>query len=136
MSKQVPEALRDFPLAGLFSAALKLNGLSITSGTLPNLTEDGKIASPGDLPAQFHEALSNALGHLIKCDHETSDTALALILTTEPVDDTEEGRSNYAAINTVWSGLMGERPETCRIAFQVKGLPKGALVEIFALASK
>ena len=119
----------------MFQAALNIGPFSFTSGTLPDLTTGGKIATPDSLKEQFRQAMTKALEYLHACGHSPDQLRFVIILTTEDVDDSNPtGAANYAEINEVWTELLGESPKCCRMAFQVAGLPKGAMTEVFGLS--
>ena len=116
----------DAPAAvGPYSQAIRAGGLVFTAGQLGIDPRSGELA-PGGVAAQAEQALANleailgaagsGLGHLVK----------VTVFLVEIGD--------WAAVNEVYAHRIPE-PFPARSAFAVRELPRGALVEIEAVAT-
>lgn len=116
----------DAPAAvGPYSQAIRAGGLVFTAGQLGIDPRSGELA-PGGVAAQAEQALANleailgaagsGLGHLVK----------VTVFLVEIGD--------WAAVNEVYARRIPE-PFPARSAFAVRELPRGALVEIEAVAA-
>ena len=111
---------------GPYSQAIEANGLVFCSGQIPLDPMTGVFA-PGGVEAQAEQALKN-LGAVL----EAAGCAYAdVVKTTVFLTD----MNDFAAVNAVYAKFFeGDCP--ARSAVQVSALPKGALVEIEAIAAK
>lgn len=110
---------------GAYSQAIRTGGLVFTAGQLGIDPATGEFSSP-DVAGQAEQALANlsaildasgsGLDHLVKVTVFLADIA------------------DWPALNDVYSRLVPE-PFPARSAFAVKDLPKGARVEIEAIAT-
>ena len=110
---------------GPYSQATAANGLVFVSGQLPADPETG--AFPADIQGQTKQSLTN-----VKSILEARGLTMANILKTTVY---LQHMSDFAAMNEVYASFFeGNYP--ARAAFEVAALPKGALVEIEAVAAE
>lgn len=115
-SKKAPAA------AGPYSQAIEDGGMVFASGQLP-IGEDGQI--PEGIEAQTHASLKN-----LACVLEAAGCTLDdVVKTTVFLDDME----NFGVVNGIYAGYF-KAPFPGRSCFQVAKLPRGAKVEIEAIA--
>ncbi len=125
-TRKLPPALQAHPLAHIFSAALDLGEIAITSGTLPDIA-DGQPKS-SDFREQAEQAFRNMLNVLAACGQNEHNLAFVVIMLACDID------SHYGPLNEVWGEIMGEtNPKPCRAAFQVVKLPLGAMIEVIGI---
>lgn len=111
--------------AGPYSQAIRAGDLVFTAGQLGIDPETGAMAGD-DVAAQAERALRNVDAILSAAG---SDLA-RLVKVTVFLADIED----WPAVNEVYSRLVPE-PYPARSAFAVKALPRGARVEIEAIAT-
>ena len=111
---------------GPYSQGVETSGLVFCSGQIPLDPMTG-VFVPGGVEAQAEQALKN-LGAVL----EAAGCAYAdVVKTTVFLTD----MNDFAAVNAVYAKFFeGDCP--ARSAVQVSALPKGALVEIEAIAAK
>ena len=109
---------------GPYSQGYEVNGLIYTSGQLPVNSVTGEI--PDTIEAQAEESCKNVATIL---DAANSDLAHVVKTTCFLAD-----MSDFAAFNAVYAKYFVSNPARSCVA--VKGLPKGALCEIEAIAEK
>lgn len=108
-----------------YSPAVKVNGLLFVSGQLPTQPETGTF--PEDIAGQTAQALAN-----LKTVLEAAGTSVdQVVKTTVFLCDIED----FAAMNEVYSEFFAGSEYPTRSAFAVAALPKGARVEIEAVAA-
>lgn len=108
-----------------YHAAIKTEGLVFVSGQLPTDPQTGGF--PADIAAQTAQSLAN-----LKAVLEAAGSSTAQVLkTTVFLSDID----NFAAMNEVYSEFFAGTEYPARSAFAVAALPKGALVEIEAIAA-
>lgn len=112
---------------GPYSQAVVGKGrILFVSGQLPINPATGKFAG-NDIDSQTKQSLENVKAVLQAAGMEMSDVVKTTVLLKDIND--------FSAMNQIYSGYFtGEYP--ARAAFQVAALPKGALVEIEAVAIK
>lgn len=107
-----------------YNAAIKTKGLLFISGQLPTDPETG--AFPSDITNQTAQSLAN-----LKAVLEASGATVAdVVKTTVFLSDIND----FAAMNEVYAQFFAGTDYPARSAFAVAALPKGALVEIEAVA--
>lgn len=111
---------------GPYSQAAGIESLVFVSGQLPIDVKTGKFASE-DVVGQTHQCLKNLSAIL-----EKAGSSLAHVLKTTVY---LKNISDFGAMNEVYATYFQENPPA-RAAFEVAALPKDALVEIEAIASK
>ncbi len=102
------------------------NGTVFVSGQLPIDPATGEFAG-ADIASQTRQALTNVRNILAQAGLSMSD----VVKTTVLLSDINE----FAAMNAVYAEFFTE-PYPARAAFQVAAVPKGAKVEIEAIAVK
>ena len=117
----------DAPAAiGPYSQAIGAGQLLFCSGQLPVVPKTGDLVAQ-DASAQARQVLEN-LGAVLKA----GGSSYALVVkTTVFLTDLND----FAAMNSVYSEFFPDAPPT-RSTIQVAALPKGAKVEIEAIALK
>lgn len=116
-TKNAPAAI------GPYSQAIVTNGLVCTSGQIPIDPATGSIEAKG-IEAQTEQALKNLIA-VLKASGSGPD---AVVKTTCFLSDI----GNFAAFNSVYEKYFTDKP--ARSCVEVSALPKGALVEIEAVA--
>ena len=116
-TKNAPAAI------GPYSQAIAVNGLVYTSGQIPIDPAAGVIEAP-DIEGQVRQAIRNLAAVL-----EAAGSGLdKVVKTTCFLTDIND----FAAFNAVYAELFPGKP--ARSCVEVSALPKGALVEIEAVA--
>lgn len=111
---------------GPYSQGVQAGGTVYVSGQLPIDPATG--AFPGDdIAAQTRQSLSNIKAILAEAGMTMADVVKTTVLLADIAD--------FAAMNEVYSTFFSA-PYPARAAFQVAALPKGAKVEIEAVAVK
>ena len=111
---------------GPYSQAVKTGNLLFVSGQIPIDPATGVFAGE-DIVSQTRQSLKNLQAILEAAGFCLADVVKTTVLLANMGD--------FAAMNGVYAEFF---PENCpaRAAFAVKDLPKGALVEIEAVAGK
>ncbi len=119
-------ATNEAPAAiGPYSQAVEAAGLVYVSGQLPVDAATG--AMPADIAGQTQAALKN-VGAILRAAGLTPENVLK---TTVFMTDLGQ----FAKMNEVYAAFFSANPPA-RATVEVKALPKGALVEIEAVASR
>lgn len=111
---------------GPYSQAVKTGNLVFVSGQLPIDPATGAFAGD-DIASQTRQSLTNVKAILEAAGYSCADVVKTTVLLADIAD--------FAAMNAVYAEFFTENCPA-RAAFAVKDLPKGALVEIEAIASK
>lgn len=111
--------------AGPYSQAIESGGMVFVSGQLPVKLEDGALAE--GIEAQARTSLNN-VAQVLKAAGCTMDD---VVKTTVFLTD----MGNFAAVNAIYAEYF-QAPFPARSCFQVGALPKGAMVEVEAIAVK
>ena len=111
---------------GPYSQAVQVGNLLFVSGQLPIDPATGSFAGD-DITAQTRQSLTNVKAILEEAGYGLADVAKTTVLLANMGD--------FAAMNAVYAEFFTENCPA-RAAFAVKELPKGALVEIEAIAGK
>lgn len=110
---------------GPYSQAVAAEGLSINvSGQLPIDPATGEFAGD-DIASQTRQSLTNVKNILAEAGAPMADVVETTVLLTDIAE--------FGAMNEVYAEFFSE-PFPARAAFQVVALPKGAKVEIKAVA--
>lgn len=119
-------ATADAPAAiGPYSQAIRAEGASINvSGQLPIDPATGVFAGD-DIQSQTRQSLANIRAILAEAGATMADVVETTVLLTDIAE--------FGAMNEVYAEFF-EAPYPARAAFQVVALPKGAKVEIKAVA--
>lgn len=109
---------------GPYSQAVKANGTVYVSGQLPIDPATGEFSGT-DIQSQTRQSLTNIQAILQEAGLDLSNVVKTTVL-LDNIDD-------FAAMNEVYAEFFtGVTP--ARAAFEVAAIPKGALVEIEAVA--
>ena len=119
-SPQAPKAI------GPYSQAIEIDGFIFTSGVLPVDPVTGEIFG-GDMKSQTELVLKN-LENIVKA---AGAQLKHIVKTTVYVTDL----TAFAEMNTAYAAFFKENPPA-RTTVQVAALPKGAYVQIEAVAHK
>ena len=110
---------------GPYSQAIDLNGTVFVSGQLPVNPADGTI--PAGIELQTRQALDNLGAILTEAGLTHNDIVKTTVLLADLAD--------FAAMNAVYAEYFPQ-DKPARVCYQVVALPKGALIEIDAIAGK
>ncbi len=109
---------------GPYSQAVKAGDTIYVSGQLPVAPATGEFAG-SDIETQTRQSLTNIKNILTEAGGDMNNVVKTTVLLTDI--------GEFAAMNGVYAEFFGE-PFPARAAFQVVALPKGAKVEIEAVA--
>lgn len=109
---------------GPYSQAIQAGGTIYVSGQLPINPATGEFAGE-DIRAQARQSLENIKAILAAAGADMAHVVKTTVLLQDMAD--------FSAMNEVYAEYFSE-PYPARAAFQVAKLPKGALVEIEAVA--
>ena len=117
---QAPKAI------GPYSQAIATaSGLLFCSGQIPLDPQSGEMVGIGDVREQARRVLEN-----LKAVVEAAGSSLGQVVkTTIYLADL----ADFGAVNEIYAKYFGDKPPA-RATVQVAGLPRGALVEIDAIA--
>ena len=110
---------------GPYSQAVELNGTIFVSGQLPIDPTRGEI--PESVESQTIMSLNNIKVILEEAGLEMSDIVKTTVLLTDIGD--------FAEMNNVYAQFFPDS-KPARVCYQVSALPKGAKVEIDAIAGR
>jgi 2-iminobutanoate/2-iminopropanoate deaminase len=112
---------------GPYSQAVAVTGgrTLYTSGQIPLDPATGKMVGDGDVRAQTEQVLAN-LEEVLQAAGMTWDHVVRCGIFLADLGD-------FAVVNEIYARRFGDAPPA-RATVQVAGLPKGALVEIDAIA--
>ena len=111
---------------GPYSQAMQAGNLLFVSGQLPIDPATGAFAGQ-DIASQTRQSLTNIQNILAAAGYTCADVVKTTVLLANIED--------FAAMNAVYAEFFTENCPA-RAAFAVKDVPKGALVEIEAIACK
>ena len=111
---------------GPYSQAVQAGNLLFVSGQIPVDPATGAFAG-SDIATQTRQSLTNVKNILEAAGFCLADVVKTTVLLADIAD--------FAAMNAVYAEYFVEN-KPARAAFAVKDLPKGALVEIEAIAAK
>ena len=111
---------------GPYSQAVQAGNMLFVSGQIPVDPATGAFAG-ADIATQTRQSLTNVKNILEAAGYSLRDVVKATVLLSDMGD--------FAAMNAVYAEFFTENCPA-RAAFAVKDLPKGALVEIEAIACK
>lgn len=109
---------------GPYSQAIQAGNTIYVSGQIPVDPATGEFAG-ADIETQTRQSLTNIRNILSSAGADMSSVVKTTVLLSDI--------GNFAAMNGVYAEFFSE-PYPARAAFQVVALPKGALVEIEAVA--
>jgi len=111
---------------GPYSQAVQAGNMLFVSGQIPIDPATGEFAG-SDIATQTNQSLTNIKNILAAAGYSLNDVVKTTVLLADIAD--------FAAMNAVYAEYFTEN-KPARAAFAVKDLPKGALVEIEAIAVK
>ena len=111
---------------GPYSQAVKAGSMVFVSGQIPIDPATGAFAGE-DIVTQTRQSLTNVKNILAAAGYTLNDVVKTTVLLADIAD--------FAAMNAVYAEYFTEN-KPARAAFAVKDLPRGALVEIEAIAAK
>ncbi len=109
---------------GPYSQAVKTGSLIFVSGQIPIDPQTGEFVS-GGVAAQTRQDLVN-MKAILEAAGSSMDRVVKCTVLLADMND-------FGEMNAVYQEFFSDNPPA-RAAFSVKGLPKGALVEIEAIA--
>ena len=118
-SKKAPAAI------GPYSQAIAVGGMVYTSGSIPLVPETGELLNAG-VQEQTELVIQNLKAVLAAAGCELADVVKTTCFLTD--------MQNFAAFNEVYAAHFTGKPARSCVA--VLALPKGALVEIEAVACR
>jgi len=107
-----------------YSAAIRCGGLVFVSGQLPTDPDTGQF--PEGIAAQAAQSLAN-LKAVLEAAGSSVDKVVKTTVFLSDIGD-------FAAMNEVYAAFFAGSDYPARSAFAVAALPKGAMVEIEAIA--
>ena len=111
---------------GPYSQAVQAGSMLFVSGQIPIDPATGAFAGE-DIVTQTRQSLTNIRNILAAAGYTMNDVVKTTVLLADIAD--------FAAMNEVYAQFFVEN-KPARAAFAVKDLPRGALVEIEAIANK
>ena len=111
---------------GPYSQAMQTGNMLFVSGQIPINPATGEFAG-SDIATQTNQSLTNIKNILAAAGYSLKDVVKTTVLLADIAD--------FAAMNAVYAEYFTEN-KPARAAFAVKDLPRGALVEIEAIAAK
>ena len=111
---------------GPYSQAVQTGNMLFVSGQIPIDPATGEFAG-NDITTQTNQSLTNIKNILAAAGYTLNDVVKTTVLLADIAD--------FAAMNAVYAEYFCDN-KPARAAFAVKDLPRGALVEIEAIASK
>ena len=111
---------------GPYSQAIEANGTVYVSGQLPINPATGEFAE-GGIQAEARQSLTN-IQNILATEGLTMQNVVKVTVLLADI-------GNFAAVNEVYSEFF-KAPYPARSAFAVAALPKGANIEIEAIAVK
>ena len=111
---------------GPYSQAMQAGNMLFVSGQIPIDPATGEFAG-NDITTQTHQSLTNVKNILEAAGYSLNDVVKTTVLLSDI--------ANFAAMNAVYAEYFTEN-KPARAAFGAKDLPRGALVEIEAIAVK
>ena len=111
---------------GPYSQAVQTGNMLFVSGQIPIDPATGAFAGE-DIVTQTHQSLTNVKNILAAAGFGLNDVVKTTVLLADIAD--------FATMNAVYAEFFTEN-KPARACFAVKDLPRGALVEIEAIAAK
>jgi 2-iminobutanoate/2-iminopropanoate deaminase len=127
MAKKIISTDRAPRAIGPYSQAVDLGDLVFVSGQLPLDPVSGQIVGAGDIEAQTDRVLQNLEGILLAAELTMSQVVRTTVFMTDLAD--------FPRMNQVYAKHFGEAPPA-RSTVQVASLPRGARIEIDAIARR
>jgi 2-iminobutanoate/2-iminopropanoate deaminase len=125
MSRDLIEAAGAPAAVGAYSHAVRTGNLVFLSGSIALDPASGEMVGGGDVAAEARQVLANMRAVLKAAGVDAAQVVKTTIFLVE--------MSDFAAVNAVYAEVFGASPPA-RTTVAVAGLPKGARVEIDAIA--
>ena len=122
--KKIIKSKKVQPAIGPYSHAIERGPMLFVSGQLPINPETGEM--PDGIEAQTRQALDNMRSVLNDAGYDMKDVVKTTVLLKDIAD--------FNAMNEVYATYFTD-VAPARVCYQVAALPKGALVEIDAIAA-
>ncbi|HJK95744.1 MAG TPA: RidA family protein [Polyangiaceae bacterium LLY-WYZ-14_1] len=127
MTERTPIQTPDAPAAiGPYSQAIRAGDVLYCSGQIPLDPATGELTGGDDVRAQTRRVMDN-LGAVLKAGGSGFDRVLKTTILLADIAD-------FATVNEVYGSYFDGMTPPARATFQVAALPKGARVEIDAVA--
>lgn len=126
MSSQVIQTDKAPAAIGPYSQAIKVGSWLFVSGQLGLKPETGEMVGDG-FPEQTRQVLDNLGGILNAAGYELSDVVSVDVFITD--------MSQFATFNRIYEEYFSKH-KPARAVVEVKGLPKGARVEVKCIANR
>lgn len=123
MNKQTLSTQNAPAAIGPYSQGVKAGNLIFTSGQLPINTQSGELVA--DIEGATKQSLDNVKA-ILESSGSSMDKVIKTIVFLRDMND-------FAAMNAVYATYFPNNPPA-RSAVQVAQLPKGAIIEIEAIA--
>lgn len=123
MKKEIIHAENAPAAVGPYSHAVKMGDILMTSGQVGFIPETGEL--PEGVEAQAEQALKNLEAVLAAAGCTTADVVKTVVFLADMND--------FATVNAIYAKHF-TKDEPARSCVQVAKLPKGALVEVEAVA--
>jgi 2-iminobutanoate/2-iminopropanoate deaminase len=124
VSKEIVATEKAPKAIGPYSQAVKAGGLLFCSGQIPLDPATGELCG-ADIREQTEQVMENIAAVLAAAGLTFGDVVKSTIFLTDLAD--------FAAVNEVYGGRFSAEPPA-RSTVEVKGLPRGAKVEIEVVA--
>jgi len=111
---------------GPYSQAIKTGDLLFMSGQIPLDPETGDMVGGEDVSAQTHQVMQNLEAVLAEAGSAWGQVVRTTIYLTDLAD--------FATVNAIYGTVFENLQPPARACVQVAALPKGAKVEIDAIA--
>ena len=122
MTPDAPKAI------GPYSQAIACGDLIFCSGQIPLDPASGEIVAAGDVRGQTERVMKNLQAVLAAAGASFADVVRTTIFLADLGD--------FGPVNEVYGGYFKDGPPPARATVQVAALPRGARVEIDAIAVK
>lgn len=111
---------------GPYNQAVAAGGLLFCSGQIALDPASGTMVGQGDVKAEARQVLANLVAVLTAAGCGPDRVVRTTVFLTDLAD--------FAAVNAIYAETFGTGVSPARACVQVAALPKGALVEIDAIA--
>jgi 2-iminobutanoate/2-iminopropanoate deaminase len=111
---------------GPYSQAIQAGGLLFCSGQIPLDPQSGDIVAAGDVWTQTRRALDN-LKAVVEAGGSALDRVVKVTLYLASMAD-------YPVVNEIYAEYFPGDAPPARVAVEVSALPKGARIEVDAIA--
>ena len=127
MARQIVRSAEAPEAVGAYSQGIVVCGSRTlyTSGQIPLDPKTGKMVDDGDIASQTRRVLDNLHAVLRAAEMDWDDVVRTTIYLADMND--------FAQVNKIYAERFGDRPPA-RACVQAAGLPRGARVEIDAIA--